>query len=151
MISLTATLAFEEGEKILTPQDEQFGRLARRSIRGAVLAVEHRDLAKKIAGPQEIQGQPAAVGSAGLDPDLAAPNPEQGVAGIALLKQHFAGAQMLGMAKRRHPLQLVRAEIGEHRVHLQNNRKFGLFAHCPAFSLRARKRLPTDRRPGTVS
>jgi hypothetical protein len=37
-----------------------------------------------------------------------------------------------GVAKRRNPLQLVGAEIREHRIHLQNNRKFGLFGHCNA-------------------
>jgi len=36
------------------------------------------------------------------------------------------------VAKRRKPLQLVGAEIREHRIHLQNNRKFGLFGHCNA-------------------
>ena len=120
-------------EKILAPQHEQFGRLAGGRVRGAALAVEHRDLAEQIARAHEIQGQPAAVGGAGLDPDLAAADPEQGVAGIALLEQHLAGAEMLGVAKAGNPLQFVGAEIRKHRIHLQNDRKFGLFTHCNAF------------------
>ena len=110
-ISLTATLrlALEEAEKILPPQHEQFGRLAGGGVRGAALAVEHGDLAEQIAGPHEIQRQPAAVGGAGLDPDLAAADAEQRVAGIALLEQHLADAEMLGVAEARYPLQFVGA------------------------------------------
>ena len=142
LISLIATLrlAFEKAEKVLAPQHEQFGRLAGRRVRGAALAVEHRDLAEQIARAHEIQGQPAAVGSAGLDPDLAAADPEQGIAGIALLEQHLADRQLLGVAKAGNPLQFVGAQIREHRIHLQNNRKFGLFAHCNAFRDRQRSR-----------
>ena len=33
------------------------------------------------------------------------------------------------------PLQFVGAKVREHRVHLQNDRKFGLFAHCNAFQI----------------
>ena len=134
-ISLTATRGSRSrmGEEILAPQHEQFGRLARRRVRGAALAVEHRDLAEQIARAHEIQGQPAAVGGAGLDPDLAAAHPEQGIAGVALLKQHLAEREMLGVAKAGDPLQFVGAEVREHRIHLQNNRKFGLFAHGNAF------------------
>ena len=120
-------------QKILAPQHEQFGRLARGGIGGAALAVEHRDLAEQIARPQKIQGQPAAVGGAGFDPDLAAADPEQGVAGVALLEQHLADPELLGMAETGYPLQFIGAEVREHRIHLQNNRKFGLFAHCNAF------------------
>ncbi|MHC2820377.1 hypothetical protein ACVMBY_003937 [Bradyrhizobium huanghuaihaiense] len=65
----------------------------------------------------------------GLDADLAAAHPEQRIPGIALLEQHLAVRQMLGVAEIGQPLELVRAEIGEHRVHLQDDRKFGLFAH----------------------
>ncbi len=129
-ISLTATRGSRSrmAEKILPPQHEQFGRLARHRVRGAALAVEHRDLAEQFAGPEEIQRQPAAVGGAGLDPDLAAADPEQGIAGVALLEQHLAGAELLGVAKAGYPLQFVGAQIREHRIHLQNNRKFGLFS-----------------------
>src|SRR6185312_9182451 len=41
-------LALEKAEKILPPQYEQFGRLARGRIRRAALSVEHRDLAEEI-------------------------------------------------------------------------------------------------------
>jgi hypothetical protein len=37
------------------------------------------------------------------------------------------------MAKARDSLQFVGAQIGEHRIHFQNDRKFGLFTHCNAF------------------
>ena len=126
-------LALEMAEKILAPQHEQFGRLAGGGVRGAALAVEHGDLAEQVAGAHEIQRQAAAVGGAGLDPDLAAADPEQGVAGIALLEQHFADAELLGVAKAGDPLQFVGAQIREHRIHLQNDRKFGLFTHCNTF------------------
>jgi hypothetical protein len=36
---------------------------------------------------------------------------------------------MLGVTQIGQPLQLVGTEISEQRVHLQNDRKFGLFAH----------------------
>ncbi len=36
---------------------------------------------------------------------------------------------MLGVAEIGQPLELIRAEIGEHGIHLQNDRKFGLLAH----------------------
>jgi hypothetical protein len=42
---------------------------------------------------------------------------------------------LLGVAKPGKPLQLLRPQIGEHRVHFQNDRKFGLFAHSIAFQL----------------
>src|SRR6185369_7715159 len=92
-------LAFEEGEEILAPQHEQFRRLAGGGVRSAALAVEHGDLAEQIARAHEIQRQSATVGSAGLDPDLAAPDPVQGIAGIALLEQHFAETELLRVAK----------------------------------------------------
>src|SRR5882757_800654 len=90
-----AGLAFEMAEKILAAQHEQFGWFAGGGIGGAALAVEHRDLAKEIAGAEEIQGQAAAVRRPGLDPDLAAADAVQGVAGIALLEQHLADAKLL--------------------------------------------------------
>jgi hypothetical protein len=62
----------------------------------------------------------------------AAPTNTPSCACVALPKQHFAGIEVPGLAKRRDPLQLVGAEIREHRIHLQNNRKFGLFGHCNA-------------------
>lgn len=105
----TFRLALEMRKEILPPQHEQFGRLARGRIRGAALAVEDGDLAEEIAGTHEIQGQAAAVGSPGLDPDLPAADPEQGVAGIALLEQHLADAEILGVAKAGNPLQFVGA------------------------------------------
>src|SRR5882757_6578146 len=88
-------LALEEGEKVLPPQHEQFAWLTGGRIRGAALAVEHCDLAEQFAGAHEIQRQAAAVGSAGLDPDLTAANAEQGVAGIALLEQDLAERELL--------------------------------------------------------
>src|SRR3954452_16599897 len=36
---------------------------------------------------------------------------------------------MLGVAEICQPLELVYAEIGEHRIHLEDDRKFGLLAH----------------------
>jgi hypothetical protein len=135
-------LPLEKTEKILPPQHEQLGRLAGGRIRVAILAIEHRDFAEQIARPKKVQGQPAAVGGAGFDPDLAAAHPEQGIARIALLKKHFASVEMLGMAKHRNPLQFVRAEIGEHRIHFQNNRKFGLLVHCAGPPLIAPKSKP---------
>ena len=126
-------LAFEVGEKILAAQHEQFGRLAGGGIGGAALAVEHRDLAEQVARAHEIQGQPPAVGGPGFDPDLAAADPEQRVAAVALLEQDLADAKLLGVAEAGYPVQLVGAEVREHRIHLQDNRKFGLFAHRNAF------------------
>ncbi len=96
-------------------------------------AVEHRDLAEQVARPHEIQGQAAAVRGPGLDPDLAAADPEQGIAGIALLEQYLAGPEVLGVAKAGNPGQFVGAEVREHRIHLQNDRKFGRFTHGNAF------------------
>ncbi len=115
-------------------------------VRGAALAVEHRDLAEQVARAHEIQRQPAAVGGAGLDPDLAAADPEQGIAGVALLEQHLAGREMLGVAEAGDPLQFVGAQVREHRVHFQNDRKFGLFTHCIAFQIDpARPRMAVAR------
>jgi hypothetical protein len=102
-------------------------------VRGAALAVEHRDLAEQVARAHEIQGQATAVGSTGLDPDLAAAHPVQGIAGIAFLKQHFAQRELPGVAKAGDPLQLVGAEVREHRIHLEHNREFALLAHGIAF------------------
>jgi hypothetical protein len=59
--------------------------------------------------------------------------PVQGVAGIALLEQHFAETELLGVAKAGDALQFVRAQIRKHRIHFQDDRKFGLFAHCTTF------------------
>ncbi len=122
-------------EKILPPQHEQFGRLAGGGVRGAALAVQHRDLAEQVARTHEIQRQPAAVGGAGLDPDLAAANPVQGIAGVPLLEQHFADPELLGVAEAGNPLQFVGPQVREHRVHFQDDRKFGLFTHCIAFQI----------------
>ena len=127
---LIATFGSRRGsEKIFAPQHEQFAGFARGRIRSAALAVQHRDFTEQVARPHEVQGQPAAVGGAGLDTDLAPAHAEQRVARIALLEQHLAVPQMLGVAEIRQPLELVCAEIGEHRVHLQDDRKFGLLAH----------------------
>src|SRR6478752_747043 len=123
-------LAFQEGQEILAPQHEQFRRLAGGGVRGAALAVEDGDLAEQIAGAHEIQRQAAAVGSAGFDPDLAAPDAIKSIAGIALLEQHFAETELLGVAKAGDALQFVRTQIRKHRIHFQDDRKFGLFAHC---------------------
>src|SRR5207248_938903 len=71
-------LALKEAQKVLATQHEQFRRLARGGIRRAVLAVEHGDLAKEIAGAHEVQRQPATIWRTRLDPYLAAPHPEQG-------------------------------------------------------------------------
>src|SRR5450755_789155 len=129
-------LALEMAEKILLPQHEQLRMLARGGVRRALLPVEHGNLAEEVARPHEIQRQPAAVRRSGLDADLAPTNPVQRLAGVALLKQHLAGCQMLGVAEMGNPLQLIRAQIREHRVHFQNDRKFGLLAHRNTFSLR---------------
>src|SRR5262245_58992606 len=40
---------------------------------------------------------------------------------------------MLGVAKVRNPLQFVGTQVREHRIHLQNDRKFGLFTHSKSF------------------
>ena len=127
-------LALEIGQEIFAPQHEQLGRLGGDRIGGAALAVEHGDLAEEVAGAHEVQGQPAAVGGAGLDADLAAADAEQGIAGVALLEQNLASRQLLGVAKARNPLQFLGPEVREHRIELQNDRKFGLFAHCNTFS-----------------
>ena len=100
-------LALEMTQEILTPQHEQFGRLAGGRVRGAALAVKHRNLAKEIAGAHEIQCQAAAVGRAGLDANLAAAHPEQGIAGVTLLEQDFTGIEVLGVAEIGNPLQFV--------------------------------------------
>src|SRR6266404_6504192 len=92
-------LALEEGEEILAPQHEQFRRFAGGGVRGTALAVENGDLAEQIAGTHEIQGQTAAVGGAGLDPDLAAADPVKRVTGVTLLEQRLAEAQLLGVAE----------------------------------------------------
>jgi hypothetical protein len=39
------------------------------------------------------------------------------------------------VAKAGDALQLVSAQIRKHRVHFQNDRKFGLFTHCIAFQI----------------
>jgi hypothetical protein len=103
---LMATLGSRsrKARKILAPQHEQFGRFAGGGVRGAALAVHDRDLAEQVAGTHEIQGQAAAVGGAGLDPDLAAADPVKRVAGVALLEQHLAEPELLGMAEAGHPL-----------------------------------------------
>ena len=120
-------------EKILLPQHEQFRRLAGGGIRRAFLPIQHGDLAEEVPRPHEIQRQPAAVRGAGLDADLAATNAVQCLARVALLKQHLAGCQMLGVAEMGNPLQFIRAQIREHRVHFQNDRKLGLLAHRDTF------------------
>ena len=78
-------------------------------IRGAALAVQYRDFAEQVARSQEIQRQPAAVGGAGLDADLAAAHAEQGVAVVAFLEQRLARREHLGVAKPGDALQLVGA------------------------------------------
>src|SRR5579871_2645935 len=126
-------LALEMAEKILPPQHYQLGSLTGSRIRGTALAIEDGNLAEQIARPHEIQGQAAAIGGPGLDADLPAANPEQRIAGIALLEQHLARGHVLGVTKVRNPLELVGTQVCEHRVHFQNDRKFGLFAHCDTF------------------
>ena len=44
--------------------------LARHGVSGAGPAVKHRDFAEQVSRTLEVQGQPAAVGIAGLDADL---------------------------------------------------------------------------------
>ena len=44
-------------------------------------------------------------------------------------------AELLGVAKAGDALQFVGAQIRKHRVHFQNDRKFGLFAHCITFQI----------------
>jgi hypothetical protein len=122
-------LPLEKGEEVFAPQHEQFAGFARGRVRGAALAIQYRDLAEQIARAHEVECQPAAVGGPGLDADLAAAHAEQRVARITLLEQHFAIPQMLGVAEIGQSLQFVRAEISEHRVHFQDDRKFGLLAH----------------------
>src|SRR6185436_19744879 len=61
--------ALEMAEKILPTQHKQFSGLAGGGVGGTALAVEHRDLAEEIAGPEKIQGQAAAVARPGFDPD----------------------------------------------------------------------------------
>ncbi len=51
-----ARLALQKAQEIVAPEHEQFGRLARGSIGSAALAVEHGDLAEKIARSQENSG-----------------------------------------------------------------------------------------------
>ena len=41
------------------------------------------------------------------------------------------------MAEARDSLQFVGAQVREHRIHFQNDRKFGLFTHCNAFPERS--------------
>src|SRR5438105_6039935 len=102
-------LALEMAQEILTPQHEQFGRLAGGRVRRAALAIEHCDLAKEIAGAHEIQRQPAAVGRAGLDAALAAAYLATGIPGLAFLEQDFTEAKVLGVAEIGNPLQFVDA------------------------------------------
>ena len=138
MISLIATFGSRsrKARKSSRRSTNNSRRLAGGRVRGAALAVEHGDLAEEIAGAHEIQRQAAAVGGAGLDPDLAAADPEQRIAGIALLEQDLADARAAGCGKgRRCRCSSSAPEIGEHRVHFQNDRKFGLFAHCIAFQI----------------
>jgi len=108
-----ARLALEMGQKVFPPQHEQFGRLARGGIRGAALAVEHRDLANRSPGPRKFRVRRLPSEAPVFDPDLAAPHPEQGVTGIAFLEQHLAHTQILGVAKARDSLQLVGAQVRE--------------------------------------
>ena len=68
--------------------------------------------------------------------NLAAAHAEQSVARIALLEQDFARRHLLGMAEAGNPLQFVGPEVRKHRIHLQDDRKFGLFTHRDAFSVR---------------
>ena len=51
------------------------------------------------------------------------------------MEQHFADPELLGVAKAGDPGQFVGAQIREHRVHLQNDRKFGRFTHGNAFHI----------------
>src|SRR5450755_4624718 len=70
----------------LTQQLDDFDRDAR-------LALE---VAEKILAPPHEQFRRLG---AGFDPDLAAANPEQRVAAVALLEQHLAQPKLLGVAK----------------------------------------------------
>jgi multidrug efflux pump subunit AcrB len=99
-----ARFTLQMAEEIFAAQHEQFGRLAGGGVGGAALAVEHGDLAEQIAGSEKIQCQPAAVGGTGFDANLAAADPEQGVAAVALLEQHLADAKLLGVAQARYSL-----------------------------------------------
>src|SRR5437868_525670 len=74
-----ARLAFEMGEEVLATQHEQFGRLAGGGIGGAILAVEHRDLAEQVAGSLKIERQARAVRGTGFNTDLAASHAVQGI------------------------------------------------------------------------
>jgi hypothetical protein len=71
------------------------------------------------------------------------------VAGIAVLEQRLADAEMPGVAKARDPLQLVGSQIREHRIHFQDDRKFGRFGHCNAFWNQNNE--SGNSLPGTVS
>jgi hypothetical protein len=110
----------------LAPQHEQFARFARGRVRGAALAVQHRNLAKEVARSHEIQRQPAAVGSPGLDADLAAAHSEQRSPGSPFWNKTSPDARCWVWQR----CQLVGAQI---RIHFENDRKFGLFTHCINF------------------
>ena len=117
------------GEKVLAAKHEQLGGFAGGGVGGSRLAIEHRDFAEQIAGSLKVQRQTRAVRGAGFNANLAAPDPEQRVALVAFLKQHLASSELLGMAQAGNPLQFVGTEVGEHRIHFENNRELSLGAH----------------------
>ena len=124
-----AGLALQEAEEIFAPQDEQLGRFLRGGAGGARLAVERGDLAEQVAGAEKVERQLAAGRGAGLDSNLAATDSVERVAAVALLEQHLACGEVLGMAECRNLIESFRAEIGEQRVEPQNDGEFRLLAH----------------------
>ena len=52
---------------------------------------------------------------------------------VLVVDGHQTFAELLGVAKTGDALQFISAQIREHRVHFQDDRKFGLFAHCTTF------------------
>jgi hypothetical protein len=62
------------------------------------------------------------------------------------MEQEFTGAEVPGVAKAGDPLQFIRPQVREHRIHLQNDRKFDRFIHCNAFQARRRFEIGNLRR-----
>jgi hypothetical protein len=112
---------FEKAQKIAAAQNEKLAGFGGDRIGGARLAVEKRDLAEQIAGPEHVQGQRIARSRAGFDADLAAPDPVKRIAFVAFDEKRFAFGQGTFLAETGELLDCRGIEPGKERVDPQQS------------------------------
>ncbi len=113
--SRTAGSVAISSRNVLARQDDRLGRDERGRARRARRAVEQRDLAEDVAGPERRQDRLVAGLGRQRDLDLARHDDEQRVARIAGVEDDLAAPEAARPRPGRDPLEGGRVEPGEER------------------------------------